>query len=710
MKKQVIIIISFLLLISSFSFAGTKAVQVESLWNGLTNTSGNPLNGGKVYTYEAGTTTAKTTWTDANKTTAAANPIILDSVGKALIFADGNYKFVIKDSSNNTLYIYDNLRYFYHDFFYARDYGDGSLTRATISAAISAISSNKGTLYLSPGDWVISDQDLTIPSNVNLKLEGGARLSISTGKTVTINGSIDAPLLQIFTWSGTGKVVFGSGSVPQAYFEWWGAIADGTTDNSSVISKAFESNCRKYQFLDISNPYYIAQSIDIPNDITLIGSHWAHTDTDNPTILYDGTNQALRTKEGFADTNNSTDIHLRDMTVKITGTGATGIHFEAAKSCEIENVIIKLNGTSQTGLRLLAERGTGTYKGNFYNFYKKMRVMGNNKSNSHTGINISGTYNDGQNNANTFVEIDIEGVNSGIVIGPSYNNRFFGVTLEHVNDKAINFQQDAQANTFSNVYLEDVITGISFAQGSGSNTVYVPFFGAGTSTAIEQGGTNNRVIGNITTWVNTATNALKQGILPADINPRSRFNADGSIAMGDGIENPVDTTSNNVGFIEPRTSLLKNYDANWENPHGTHNGSSNVNYLQDSTKNFYTYGVRTGMTVKNTTDHCTGTITSITTTTNTNDTLNFAPGGLTGGTDNDFDSGDGYTVYNTKNHPAIAVGLQGVFSKVEDIVSTEVAAKRTTDANTVNLWYRTLPEGDAYLVEAYVVAKQGDTK
>jgi hypothetical protein len=286
-----------------------------------------------------------------------------------------------------------------------------------------------------------------------------------------------------------------------------------------------------------------------------------------------------------------------------------------------------------------------------------------------------------------------------------------GVTLEHINQYAIDFENYADTNTFSNVHFEDVNTCIYFKSDPSviGNTVYTPFFGAGLTTNIQQGGSNNRVTGNITTWVLGATNALRQGWLPEDIGPRSRFSVDGSIAMGDGIENPVDTTSNNVGFIEPRTSLLKNYDANWENPHGTHNGSSNVNYLQDSTKNFYTYGVRTGMTVKNTTDHCTGTITSITTTTNTNDTLNFAPGGLTGGTDNDFDSGDGYTVYNTKNHPAIAVGLQGVFSKVEDIVSTEVAAKRTTDANTVNLWYRTLPEGDAYLVEAYVVAKQGDT-
>ncbi len=80
-----------------------QAVQIESLWNGLTDSSGNALASGKVYTYEPGTTTNKTTWTDQAKATPAANPIILDAAGKAEIWADGVYDLKIDDADDNNL-------------------------------------------------------------------------------------------------------------------------------------------------------------------------------------------------------------------------------------------------------------------------------------------------------------------------------------------------------------------------------------------------------------------------------------------------------------------------------------------------------------------------------------------------------------------------------------------------------------------------------
>lgn len=53
-----------------------------------------PLEGAKLYTYEAGTTTPADTWADAAKGSTNANPVIMDADGGADVFIDGTYKFI----------------------------------------------------------------------------------------------------------------------------------------------------------------------------------------------------------------------------------------------------------------------------------------------------------------------------------------------------------------------------------------------------------------------------------------------------------------------------------------------------------------------------------------------------------------------------------------------------------------------------------------
>lgn len=77
----------------------------------LTST-GAPLNAGKVYTYIAGTSTPKATYTDVNLTVAHANPIILNSVGRPpspIFLSPAGYKFIVKDSADVEQYTIDNI-------------------------------------------------------------------------------------------------------------------------------------------------------------------------------------------------------------------------------------------------------------------------------------------------------------------------------------------------------------------------------------------------------------------------------------------------------------------------------------------------------------------------------------------------------------------------------------------------------------------------
>lgn len=75
----------------------TLATNVSFQCLGL---DGKPLAGGKVYTYEAGTTTPKSTYTTMAGDVPNPNPVILDQNGKAKIFlGDGAYRMRVLDSN-----------------------------------------------------------------------------------------------------------------------------------------------------------------------------------------------------------------------------------------------------------------------------------------------------------------------------------------------------------------------------------------------------------------------------------------------------------------------------------------------------------------------------------------------------------------------------------------------------------------------------------
>jgi|SRR5262245_12273549 len=76
--------------------------------------NGDPLNGGQLFTYLAGTTTPVATYSDVGLTTPNANPIIMNSAGYpssgAIFLSPGvSYKFVLQDSGGSTLATRDNV-------------------------------------------------------------------------------------------------------------------------------------------------------------------------------------------------------------------------------------------------------------------------------------------------------------------------------------------------------------------------------------------------------------------------------------------------------------------------------------------------------------------------------------------------------------------------------------------------------------------------
>jgi hypothetical protein len=102
--------------------------------------SGVILSGGKLYSYAAGTTTPKATFTSSSGNTNHTNPIILDSAGRVpggeIWLSASPYKFVLNTATDVLIATYDNISGVGAAAYQVDNFtGTGSQTVFTLSAA-----------------------------------------------------------------------------------------------------------------------------------------------------------------------------------------------------------------------------------------------------------------------------------------------------------------------------------------------------------------------------------------------------------------------------------------------------------------------------------------------------------------------------------------------------------------------------------------------
>jgi hypothetical protein len=113
--------------------------------------NGNVLSGGKIYTYQAGTTTPLATYTSSTGSTAHTNPIVLDSAGRVPGGEIWNqlqlYKFVLKTSAEVTIATYDNVGSSFNAAAIIANFtGNGSTVAFTLASA--PTSENATNVYI----------------------------------------------------------------------------------------------------------------------------------------------------------------------------------------------------------------------------------------------------------------------------------------------------------------------------------------------------------------------------------------------------------------------------------------------------------------------------------------------------------------------------------------------------------------------------------
>jgi hypothetical protein len=134
--------------------------------------NGEPLVGGKVYTYQAGTTTPLATYTDNTNVYANPNPVILNARGEAAIWLGGlNYKFKLTDANDVEIWTVD----------YISGPISGVSPALSGNITIDTNSSNPALKITQTGTgYALRVQDETDPDTTPLVIDNTGKLGVGT--------------------------------------------------------------------------------------------------------------------------------------------------------------------------------------------------------------------------------------------------------------------------------------------------------------------------------------------------------------------------------------------------------------------------------------------------------------------------------------------------------------------------------------------------
>lgn len=254
---------------------------------------------------------------------------------------------------------------------------------SSFSAAIDDINEAEKTLLIPDSEVV--DVNKTVPSNITLCFLQGGKLNISSGKTVTINGPIEAGLHHIFT--GAGDVSFGSGCYKEVYPQWWGAKGDGSKDDTAALQAAFDS-IASAEYLGTGQRLVIPTGLYDFNDTLTLDENFAILEC-HGTLKWTSDANIIAVMIGSSDSKWGIRASLRLHHDPYTwSTGATGIQ---VKNLTDSHITIERCVGFETGLQLV-----GDAHGTAYNQFRLDCIVENK-----IGIDFE-CVNGGWVNENTF--------------------------------------------------------------------------------------------------------------------------------------------------------------------------------------------------------------------------------------------------------------------------------------------------------------------
>lgn len=229
-----------------------------------------PCVGCSIYTYAAGTNTPLAVYTDYTVATPNTNPVLTNSSGYAVSGAtvtgiwvgSSCYKFIAKDASAVTIWTQDHicdqaavLKALLAGATGANQIGfeptggniltsvGAALNSAFLydvgfSTAAAACASSKTVAVTSSALW---ENLSTATCGAILWFPAGTGFSgiqPSSGQTITLTNCPIAGNYKIFSLSAGGSIAFSGGCSQPPPIQWWGGVADGSTDNLAAANAA----------------------------------------------------------------------------------------------------------------------------------------------------------------------------------------------------------------------------------------------------------------------------------------------------------------------------------------------------------------------------------------------------------------------------------------------------------------------------------------
>lgn len=321
------------------------------------------------------------------------------------------------------------------------------------SALISAVGSNNGVAFIPAepgGASTVYDivGTITFPINVNVIFEPEAQLAPASTYTLTINSEVFAPRSQIF--SGSGTVQFGD-KITESYPEWFGAVGNGTTDDTSALQDAANALTDDEQgTIIVSQSYKITGTVDIGGRSIVGVGKYAEIKNDDA-----------------------------DSYILMSGAGAS---VDDTKYARFENILITLTSTATIGLRIRRRRVYG----------RNFRIVGV-ATNSQKAL-----FFDLESEQQTFHDIDAFSIANCDYPYFLYTNR----TSPDTNQYFFNSNKIGSMNC----YITNFVTGITLNYGltGCSLNTFGGYFEGGTNIVQFEGGyTNNdfRINNDAVTWL-----------------------------------------------------------------------------------------------------------------------------------------------------------------------------------------------------------------